>query len=81
LLTATFIMPQASVSRASYDVLAIVDVTGSMNVRDYAVSARPVSRLDTVKTALRDMMTTLPSLARRSRRLHRAPALFVVRAD
>ncbi len=64
LLTATFIMPQALVSRASYDVLAIVDITGSMNVRDYVAAGRPASRLAMVKAALRDMAANLPCPSR-----------------
>lgn len=64
LLATTFIMPQVAVSRASYDVLAIIDVTGSMNVRDYWASGRPASRLDAVKSGLRDLVTDLPCSSR-----------------
>ena len=64
LLIATFAMPQTSVARASYDIVAIVDITGSMNVRDYTAASRPVSRLDKVKAELRDMATKLPCPSR-----------------
>lgn len=64
LLAATFVLPQVALSRTSYDVLAIVDITGSMNVRDYSVSGRPASRLDAVKTALRAFVTDLPCSSR-----------------
>lgn len=59
-LAATFFAPKIMIRRPSFDFLAIVDITGSMNVRDYAVSGRPVSRLDAVKAALRAMLAELP---------------------
>ena len=48
--------PQASVKRASFDALVVVDITGSMNTRDYGAAGRPVSRLEFVKTALVEMV-------------------------
>lgn len=59
-LIATFVAPKITVRRPTFDFLAVVDITGSMNVRDYAASGLPVSRLDAVKTALRTMLIELP---------------------
>uniref|UniRef100_UPI00333E2769 vWA domain-containing protein n=1 Tax=Castellaniella defragrans TaxID=75697 RepID=UPI00333E2769 len=48
----------ASARRA--DVLLVVDVTGSMNVRDYEVDHHPVSRLDFAKLAMSRFLRELP---------------------
>lgn len=52
--------PRIKTSRVGYDLLAIVDITGSMNVRDYRIAGKPASRLDEVKSELRDAITSLP---------------------
>lgn len=59
-LVATFLAPKIATRRPSFDVLAVVDITGSMNVRDYTASGLPVSRLDAVKTALRALLAEMP---------------------
>jgi mxaL protein len=59
-LIVTFLAPSVVIRRPSFDFLAVVDITGSMNVRDYAASGRPVSRLEAVKSALRVMLAELP---------------------
>ena len=59
-LIAAFVAPKIAVRRPSFDLLAVVDITGSMNVRDYSASGLPVSRLDAVKTALRAMLAEMP---------------------
>jgi mxaL protein len=59
-LIVTFLAPGIKIRRPSFDLLAVVDITGSMNVRDYAASGRPVSRLEAVKSALRVMLVELP---------------------
>ncbi|GLI95626.1 vWA domain-containing protein [Methylocystis echinoides] len=64
LLFATFLAPEAHIVRGSYDLLAIVDITGSMNVRDYGASGRPISRLEAVKAGLREMISRLPCPSR-----------------
>jgi mxaL protein len=40
--------------------LAVIDITGSMNVRDYHLDGHPVSRLDMMKDTLRQLLTALP---------------------
>lgn len=64
LLVATFVAPQMQMTRPGYDLLAIVDITGSMNVRDYVASGKPISRLERVKAALRELIVGLPCPSR-----------------
>ncbi|WP_457799119.1 VWA domain-containing protein [Methylocystis sp. S23] len=64
LLVATFVAPRATIERDGFEFLAIVDITGSMNVRDEGAPLRPMSRLDAVKTALREMIADLPCPSR-----------------
>lgn len=64
LLAIATIGPQSRMSHDGYDLLAVVDVTGSMNVRDCGDNRRPVSRIDFVKSALRDMIARLPCPSR-----------------
>lgn len=59
LLIAVF-APQVEIERQAYDVLAAVDITGSMNARDYNIDGKPASRLDKAKRALRDLLAYLP---------------------
>jgi mxaL protein len=48
-------------ARDGVSVLAIVDITGSMNVRDYVgADGIPTSRLDTAKATLRNLVAGLP---------------------
>jgi mxaL protein len=52
--------PSAPIKRKSFDTLVVVDITGSMNTRDYSASGRPISRLEFVKATLRDFLAGLP---------------------
>ncbi|WP_425487341.1 vWA domain-containing protein [Methylocystis heyeri] len=52
--------PSVSFHRPSFDTLAVVDITGSMNTRDYLDGGRPVSRLEHIKSTLRDLVGGLP---------------------
>ncbi|MFF8800979.1 MULTISPECIES: vWA domain-containing protein [unclassified Methylobacterium] len=54
------VLPPLPLTRSGVSVLAVVDITGSMNVRDYALDGRPASRLDTAKAALRRLIPELP---------------------
>ncbi|WP_233384144.1 vWA domain-containing protein [Methylobacterium sp. C25] len=61
LLAMTFVVSTVTLTRNMVDVLAVVDITGSMNVRDYKrPDGTPTSRLETAKAALRDLVTRLP---------------------
>jgi len=64
LLVATFLAPQMQVTRPGYDLLTVVDITGSMNVRDYAAAGKPISRLEKVKAVLRELIVGLPCPSR-----------------
>jgi len=52
--------PTAPIKSKSFDTLVVVDITGSMNTRDYSASGRPISRLEFVKATLRDFLAGLP---------------------
>ena len=55
------LQPEAEAERPTYDVVAFVDITGSMNARDYRdASGRPQSRLEAVKTRLSTAVGRLP---------------------
>ena len=53
-------VPPIPVSRAVYDVVAVVDITGSMNVRDQRLDGAEASRLAMEKRAVRELLATLP---------------------
>ncbi|HUD41536.1 MAG TPA: vWA domain-containing protein [Dokdonella sp.] len=52
--------PQVDYRRQRLDALFVVDITGSMNVRDYRADGAPQSRLDHVKTALAALIADMP---------------------
>jgi hypothetical protein len=57
-------LPPFARTRNGVDVLAVVDITGSMNTRDYKVAGKPASRLDVAKAALKDLIGDLPCPSR-----------------
>lgn len=58
------LLPRVRLTRNAYDVVAVVDITTSMNVRDMAVAGKPASRLDAAKAALERLLTNLPCQSR-----------------
>ncbi|GJD37300.1 vWA domain-containing protein [Methylobacterium aerolatum] len=60
LTLAALVAPALPVTRTGAEILMVVDITGSMNVRDYTQDGRPASRLDTAKAALRRLVADLP---------------------
>jgi mxaL protein len=54
------VAPPLPLTRSGVALLAVVDITGSMNVRDYTRDGRPASRLDIAKAALRGLLPELP---------------------
>lgn len=52
--------PTLPVTREVYRHIVVVDITQSMNVQDYQVEGRPVSRLEQVKRVLRETLPGLP---------------------
>lgn len=57
-------VPHIRMTRAARDLLLVIDITGSMNVRDYVVSGEPASRLAMAKRAARDLLVALPCQSR-----------------
>ncbi len=63
-LLALFI-PRIDLTRDAYDVVAVVDITTSMNTRDVPTDGgKTVSRLEAIKTALRETLSKLPCQSR-----------------
>ncbi len=60
LLLATFAMRPLHIARPVYDVIAVLDITASMNTRDVRLDGAPVSRLAFEKRAVQTMLATLP---------------------
>lgn len=56
----TLVAPTVPTTGPSYHLLAVVDVTGSMNVRDMGSERLATSRLEAVKAQLRDLLAQLP---------------------
>ena len=61
---AAIALPPIPTTRDGVDVLAVVDITGSMNTRDYSQGGKPASRLTIAKAALKDMIASLPCPSR-----------------
>lgn len=57
---AAALQPEVRAERSTYDVVGFVDITGSMNARDYGDGAEPKSRLDAVKQRLPAAIGRLP---------------------
>lgn len=60
LALAAVVAPPLQRPTDAYRVLAVVDITGSMNVRDTRIEGRPAARLDTVKRTLQGLAARLP---------------------
>ena len=52
--------PQITVSRSVYTVIAVLDITLSMNVRDQAVDGQIASRIAAGKAVLQELLAQLP---------------------
>ena len=85
LLTAAFtcfvaalVVPAGRAVRNGIDVVVVVDITGSMNTRDYGEGGKSESRLDAVKSALRQMLVDLPCQSRFSLALFAERRVFLL---
>ncbi|MBN8911762.1 MAG: VWA domain-containing protein [Rhizobiales bacterium] len=58
------VLPRLTLNREVYDVVAVVDITASMNTRDMTPAGKPVSRLDAAKAALERLLSDLPCQSR-----------------
>ncbi len=56
----TFIAPTAHLPRQVIDLVFIVDITQSMNARDYQVNGQSINRLQAVKQAIQHSLKQLP---------------------
>ncbi|MDO9314606.1 MAG: vWA domain-containing protein [Burkholderiaceae bacterium] len=59
-LAASFLHPVATFDRDRFDQVIVFDITQSMNVTDYQLEGKPVSRLVYAKQALRQALLALP---------------------
>jgi mxaL protein len=57
---AAALQPEIRAERATYEIVGFVDITGSMNARDYGDEGAPSSRLDAVKQRLPAAIGRLP---------------------
>ncbi|MDZ5650009.1 vWA domain-containing protein [Nitrospirillum sp. BR 11828] len=64
LAIAAVALPRLPITRDGVRVLVVVDITGSMNTRDYGRDGAPVSRLAVAKEAVRDLLGRLPCPSR-----------------
>lgn len=53
-------LPSIQRQRRTFNLLAVLDITGTMNTREAHLNGRPVSRLDVMKDALRQLLTAVP---------------------
>ncbi|HUI19548.1 MAG TPA: vWA domain-containing protein [Methylocella sp.] len=64
LLFLSILAPGLAVERKGYELLAVLDITGSMNTRDYVLNEKPISRLEFAKLSLHDLLQKLPCPSR-----------------
>lgn len=57
-------LPRLTLTRNVYDLIAFVDITGSMNTRDMTLAGKPANRIDASKAALEKLLTQLPCQSR-----------------
>jgi len=60
LLLLTFVLPAVQAARPVYQVVAVLDITGSMNTRDQSADGRKISRIEMEKRALTSLIASLP---------------------
>lgn len=64
LLLLSILAPSLAFERKGYELLTVLDITGSMNTRDYVLNEKPISRLEFAKRALHDLLQKLPCPSR-----------------
>jgi mxaL protein len=60
LLILAMVLPPFNVPRSSFDYVVVFDISQSMNVEDYALDGKPVSRLAYAREAARRAVRSLP---------------------
>lgn len=58
------LLPPVVMQRTAYNLMAFVDITGSMKVRDMGTASAPMERLEAAKSALRTLLGELPCQSR-----------------
>ncbi|WP_072396224.1 vWA domain-containing protein [Hyphomicrobium sp. CS1GBMeth3] len=58
------VLPRVKLTREVYDLVAVVDITASMNTRDMTVGGQTVSRIDAAKDTLGRLLADLPCQSR-----------------
>jgi mxaL protein len=64
LVCAALVLPLVPLRQDVYDIVAVVDITGSMNTRDMEEGGKPASRLAAARTALDRLAAGLPYQSR-----------------
>jgi mxaL protein len=64
LVAMALVAPRVTLDRDAYDVVAFVDITGSMNTRDMTAQGKPQTRLDAGKAAISRLLGDLPCQSR-----------------
>jgi mxaL protein len=60
LLLSSFAVPPVHIRRVTYNAVAVLDITGSMNTRDQVFEGASISRLEMEKRALQELLGGLP---------------------
>jgi len=60
LLLTTFAVSPLHITRSIYDVICVLDITGSMNVRDVTLDGEPARRIAFEKRAVQRLLAALP---------------------
>lgn len=60
LLLLMALFPTRMETQSVYNLMAVVDITRSMNAEDYQLDGKPISRLEFVKHSLRELAANLP---------------------
>ena len=63
------VVPRVLLNRDAYDVVAVIDITTSMNTRDATSKGETTSRLAAAKASLRELLAKLPCGSRLGRHL------------
>lgn len=70
--------PRLPLTRPSYNIVVVLDITGSMNVRDQRIADKPASRLDFAKLTLRQALGALPCQSRAALALFTERRIFLL---
>ncbi|HZJ11461.1 MAG TPA: VWA domain-containing protein [Methyloceanibacter sp.] len=78
LIVSGVFLPRVKLTQDTYDVMAFVDITSSMNTRDVSLGGEPASRLDLIKVRLRSFVARLPCQSKLGLSIFTARRVFVL---